>query len=178
MSPTKRQAVQRGPDDFKRTVKAIAQNIGNEGAPPEEQFWDEITVERDGDVPLVFDGFELGIGKTSVSCLDRLRNAYTERGHTVTIYKVRPTVEVTRNLEGQPDKAEIAEHRYVISFIAWSGVSTEVNRYKAIVVDGAAGVYGALKDLTAKGIPDAGLEALRKASMAEQSLKAVAVQRL
>lgn len=126
---------------------------------PENQSWREFVVERDGDVPLVFDGNLLGEDETSVNALDKFTNSWMTRGHTARIYETK-------------------SGKYVVEFISWSGVTSEVNRYKAEVTQSPKELYDALMRLSSKGIPDAALLALRKAAMADSKLKEIAVERI
>jgi len=153
-----------------QTNKVLSQDPSEEPSAPTQtayfpgdekkyEGWREFTVYRDGDIPLVFEGKLLGDGETSVDVLDKLRNAWTKRGHIAAIFKTR-------------------SGKYVISFEAWSGISTESSRYKAAVLDDHTHMRVTLATFTPRGIPEAALIALSEAGTNDADLANEAVERI
>jgi hypothetical protein len=170
--------IQSPPQPLSKILKPMLQQAAlDAGADDEFVDWQEYTVDRDGDVPLTFDGFLLGTGTSRVRCVDKLRNAWTERGHEARIFKTKSTIEVQSFLSGGQTVMEQV-HRYVVAFTSWSGVSTETDRFKASVATTPTELYDQLRKLTGKGIPDAALFALKNAATADRRLKEIASERI
>lgn len=115
-------------------------------------------VRRDGELDLAFTGVLLGEGETTVDVLDKIKNLWTERGHTCRIYRTSPP-----------------SNRYVIEFISWSGISTERDRHNAVTCASPDEVRLELPKLTGKGIPDAAKRALENAAASDDALSSIAV---
>ncbi len=147
-----------------------------------------VSIPRDGDVPLVFEGVLLGEGKTSVPAVDKYSGIMSGRGHEARIYQAHtePFEVHTYASEKQGDGSthlrvtgtETRNEKYVLEFVAWSNISTESTKNKVIVCDTPKDLYEEMTKLTIKGIPTAALDALAAAAGKDPRLLEIATERI